>query len=126
MRILAIDFGTKKIGLSLGNFKEKSIKLLSPVEYNEKILEKLKNLILKEKINLILLGIPFPFNPENSWIYKKILKFALNLRRNLKIPVILFNEEDTSKIASERFKKKHLSIHSLSSKILLERFFNLK
>lgn len=125
MKILSIDFGTKTIGLSLGNYKLKTIKTLSPLVFDKKIFEKLKNVIIEEKINLILLGIPAVKNPEKSWIYKKTLNFALNLKEEIKLPVILFNEEDTSIKAKERLKRK-VSVHSLSSKILLERFFNLR
>lgn len=128
MNILSIDFGTKQIGLSIGNLDEKIPKILSPISGKsiEIILLRLKEIIEKEKISLILLGIPQVNNPEKSWIFKKILKFSLNLKKQIKIPLILFNEKDTSKIAKERFKNKKKNIHSLSSEILLERFLNLK
>lgn len=126
MKILSIDFGTKKIGLSLGDFYEKKIKLLSPLKKDKGFREKLMRLIELERINFILIGIPSPPEPEKSWIYKKILKFAFDLKKNLNFQLILFSEEDTSKNAREKFKKRRGSIHSLSSKILLERFFGLK
>jgi putative Holliday junction resolvase len=128
MNILSIDFGTKKIGLSSGNFFEKKVKVLSDInlEPKEKLLEKLKNIIKNENIKFILLGIPSVENPSKSWIYKKVFKFCLLLKKELKIPLILFNEENTTKEAKENFKKKYLSIHSLSSKILLKNFFKLK
>lgn len=128
MNILSVDFGTKQIGLSIGNLEEKIPKSLSPI--NAKSIEetflKLKEIIEKEKISLILLGIPTVNNPEKSWIFKKILNFSLNLKKQIKIPLILFDEKDTSKIAKQVYKKKRRNIHSLSSSILLERFLNLK
>lgn len=128
MNILSIDYGTEKIGLSCGNFSLKNVKILSDINSKpkEKLLEKLKNIMKNENIEIILLGIPTVQNPSKSWIYKKILKFAILLKKELKVPLILFNEENTTKEAKENFKKKYLSIHSLSSKILLENFFKLK
>ncbi len=128
MNILSIDFGTEKIGLSVGNFSLKNVKILSDINSKpkEKLLEKLKNIIKNEDIEIILLGIPPVQNPSKSWIYKKIFKFGLLLRKELEIAIILFNEENTTREAKENFKKKYLSVHSFSSKILLENFFKLK
>lgn len=128
MKILSIDFGTKQIGLSIGDLDEKIPRSLAPISAKsiDTVLLRLKEIIEKEKISLILLGIPQVNNPEKSWIFKKILKFSLNLKKKIKTPLILFNEKDTSKIAKERNKNKKRNIHSLSSSILLERFLNLK
>lgn len=128
MKILSIDYGTKTIGLAIGESELKIPKAIPPFPSvsNEKTIEKIKKLIQDEDIGLILLGIPDVKEPEKSWIYKKVFSFGILLFENLKIPLIFFNEKETSKEAKKRYKKRGYNIHSSSSLILLERFFNLK
>jgi len=128
MKILSIDYGTKLIGLAIGERELKIPKAIPPLSKTskEKTINEIKKIIFEEKINLILLGIPEVNEPEKSWIYKKVFSFGLLLKKNLQIPIVLFNERDTTIEAKKRYKKRGYNIHSSSSLILLERFFDLK
>ncbi len=128
VNILAIDYGTKFLGTALGNLELKIPKAHKTIINKSKkdVIEKIKEIITKENVKLVILGIPEVKNPEKSWIFIKILEFALSLKREFEINLFLINEEYTTKFAKERFKKRGHNIHSSSAILILENFFKLK
>ncbi len=128
MNILAVDYGTKYLGTALGNLELKIPRAHKTILNKSKkdVIEKVKEIIIKENVKLVILGIPEVKNPEKSWIYKKILEFAISLKKEFEINLFLLNEKDTTKFAKERFKKRGPNIHSSSALLILENFFKLK
>ncbi len=85
VNILAIDYGTKFLGTALGNLELKIPRAHKTILNKSKkdVIEKVKEIIIKENVKLVILGIPEVKNPEKSWIFIKILEFALSLKREL-------------------------------------------
>ena len=97
-RILAIDYGTKRIGIAVTDPDQIIATPLDTIE-NQKIIEFLQHYFLKESVELIIVGFPERSDGSRSEIQEKIIKFAKNLKKQFNKEVTLFDERYTSKLA---------------------------
>lgn len=93
-KILAIDFGKKKIGLAVADLETKIPLPLKGLNYqNEKdFLEKIRKIIKEEEINCLVLGLPLSLDFQKTPLAEEIIKFGRFLEKELKIPVDFENE----------------------------------
>ena len=131
-RILAIDFGMKRIGLA----RSDSMKIIaSPYKtiLAEKNLEATANLILQEieDVELIVLGLPLLLSGQDSETTKQVRAFASCLEKKMTIPLLLWDERLTSKqvekLMSEKgVKRKNRSSHvdQLSATLILQSYLD--
>lgn len=91
MRYLAIDFGSKRVGLALSDeggilgFPYKTIE-------NKDIIKILKEIIKKEEVGKIILGLPLNFQMEETEQTQKVRRFKDLLERNINTPIEYENE----------------------------------
>ncbi len=100
MKILAIDYGEKRIGLALGDTESKialPLKTIKNLGY-EFVVQNIRNIIAEWEINKIILGIPEIFHDQE--INKKIQNFGDILKKSLNIEIIFYNEDFSSNYAS--------------------------
>ena len=100
--ILGIDYGDKRIGLSLSDPEEKLARRFYTLinEGEEKVLEAIIEEIEKENIEKVVIGLPLGFSGESDQT-RKVEKFIGILGENVTIPIIKVNEVLTSKMAQE-------------------------
>ncbi|MCK4525169.1 MAG: Holliday junction resolvase RuvX [Candidatus Andersenbacteria bacterium] len=105
-KILAIDYGDKRIGLAISDENEKLASCFLTLENKspENLIEKIKKIILEKNIQKIILGIPIGFK-GGSVQTKNIREFSAKLNENVDIPIIEINEIFTSKMAKENLRK---------------------
>lgn len=100
-KYLGIDYGTKRVGLALTD----DLKIVaSPLETIDtaKIIDHLKKLIVKENVELIVLGEPKYLDGNISETTKKVYKFQEELKKTFPtLPIHLEDEMFTSKMASD-------------------------
>ncbi|MEZ5007624.1 MAG: Holliday junction resolvase RuvX [Chitinophagales bacterium] len=100
-KYLGIDYGTKRVGLALTD----DLKIVaSPLETIDtaKIIDHLKKLIVKENVELIVLGEPKYLDGNISETTKKVYKFQEELKKAFPtLPIHLEDEMFTSKMASD-------------------------
>lgn len=114
MRILAVDFGLKKIGLAISEGYGVSLMPVMNYSSKEKALQTLVGICFDSLIDEIVFGIP---NPDKIGAKK----FADLLQKTTKIKITFMDESLTTKLASQRMTKKHKSKEdSISASILLE------
>ncbi len=100
-RIMAIDYGTKRIGLALTDplitfaYPYKTI-LNDSGFWNE-----LENIVHDKNISKIVLGYPLKENGEPSSITNKVLKFKSQLEEKFRLEVLLRDERYSSSLAQE-------------------------
>lgn len=87
---LGIDWGEKRIGLALGNSE---VKLASPFGVVKDVVE-LKNIVLKEKVDRIILG-----EPVNEEVSQDFLEFKKNIEKEINLPLTLIDERFSSQAA---------------------------
>jgi len=104
MRILALDHGTKRIGLAISDETEI---IAQPLEYLsaeplEEFLKRLKEIVDSREVGEILVGIPRNMNGTYGPAAAKAREFVGALQKVLTIPVKTWDERLTS-VQANRF-----------------------
>ena len=89
MKVLAIDYGTRTLGLAVW---ESSLSFPLPkkpirVKNDDEALAVLRAMIGAEPVDRLLLGLPEERDPGQSWIVRKIRAFGPRLEEATGIPV---------------------------------------
>lgn len=106
MKYLGIDYGEKNIGLAIGN-DDLKIALPFKIVHN---LKQIKEIIKKEKIDKIIIGLPLGFKGETEET-KKTKEFAKNFKH-----FEFVDETFTSKIAQN---------HAGAAAIILQTYLDM-
>ncbi|MBL1212767.1 MAG: Holliday junction resolvase RuvX [Ignavibacteriae bacterium] len=101
-RILAIDYGSKRIGIAVTDPLMMFGYPLTTISNDSKMWDNLLNLFKEYKISKIVLGYPLKENNEKSASTLMVEKFCEELKQKIDIPIELIDERYSSEIASER------------------------
>tara|TARA_B110000444_G_scaffold28076_1_gene23101 strand:- start:103 stop:561 length:459 start_codon:yes stop_codon:yes gene_type:complete len=98
-KILAIDFGVKRIGLAIGDSESSIATPFKTIKNNgyENCSIKIAEIVKEWGINLIILGKPEIYSDQE--VNKQIDNFGKILKKNLNIDVIFYNEDYSSNSA---------------------------
>ena len=99
--ILGIDYGKKRIGVAIADVSTKTAVPFSVLENKglNDVLQKLKKIILEENIDQIVVGKPMTLKNEESEQTKEVIAFIEELKENLDILILEFDERFSSKQA---------------------------
>lgn len=100
-RIMGIDFGSKRIGISISDPTRTIAQGLLVLENDRKIFDNIEKICSQYDIKFILVGLPLKLNGTRSNKTVEVLKFIDELRSRLNIEVITWDERFTSKIAQK-------------------------
>ena len=97
-RLLAIDYGEKRLGLAISDPNQiisKPLKtiILSDSQY---IYNELEKIISDYEIQKLIIGLPLGMDGKNTQQTSKVEAFKENLQNKISIPVILFDERLSS------------------------------
>ena len=111
-RILAIDFGTKRMGLAVSDALGMTAQGLPTLERRRLAddLERLHSVVEEYSIGLVLVGNPIGHGGGVTAMSKLAAGFAEKLRRRLPCPVELRDERLTSVEANRTLRESGLSI----------------
>jgi putative Holliday junction resolvase len=109
-RILAIDFGEKRIGLAVTDPLNIFAYPLMTISNDADAINKLKSIIDEYHVVEIILGNPIKESGSNSKIYEAVVKFKEKIERVVEMEIKLVDERYSSSIAKQRI------IESISSK----------
>src|SRR5689334_14068029 len=100
-RIMAIDYGTKRIGIAVTDANQIIATGLSTV-HSKDIISYLKAYFEKEEVEYIVVGEPKQMDGTDSMIAPQANDFVKQLKKNFPdIPVKRYDERFTSKMASQ-------------------------
>jgi len=97
-KIIAIDFGKKRIGLAITDSEKIIASPLKTVNAKE-IFPFLKGIFCNEDIECVVLGDPKMKNNKHNELVKDLMKFHNKIKREFNIPIHFVDERFTSKIA---------------------------
>ena len=100
-RILALDYGDKKIGVAISDPMQviaKPFKTLNNTT-NKDTLLKLNHIISEYDIEKVVVGLPLTLKNKYSIQTKKVIAFIEFLKKNISISVHPYDERFSSKIA---------------------------
>ena len=100
-RILALDYGAKRIGVALSDPLKTFAYPHITINNDSKTWNELDKLISEKNISRIILGYPFREDGKQSSLSSQITKFKKELEKKYSLEVILWDERYTSSIATE-------------------------
>jgi len=134
-RIIAIDYGQKRVGLAVTDELKLIATSLATVPAH-KIFEYLKDYTVKNEVECFVVGEPRQMNNTPSESVKYIDPFVTRLRKEFReIPVERMDERFTSLIAAQTIRNSGLHkkdrqnkslVDAVSATILLQSFLGLK
>lgn len=98
MRVLAIDHGTKRMGIAISD----ELKLIAqPLEYIAaepfaKFLDRLKEILREKEVELIVVGLPRNMDGSYGPAALKVQEFVAALKSALTLPIQMWDERLTS------------------------------
>ncbi len=101
-RILGIDFGLKRIGLSLSDPTQTLASPLPTIQNDNKSLKKILEIIEKNEVEKIVIGYPVNMDGTKSEICSFVDKFIEQISQRLNIEIIKRDERLTSYIAQQQ------------------------
>ena len=99
MRMLGIDYGTKKIGLAMSDEDGRVAFPRSVLKNDAQAISVILEIFKKEKIDGIVLGESLNFKGEPNKVMEKISEFKIALEKAIGVPVYFESEFLSSKQA---------------------------
>lgn len=132
-RVLAVDYGKKRVGLAWSDEMRLVVTPLKAFDNDETLMQRLISLIKENNVTEVVFGIPIRMSGEEGEIAEEIREFAHELSKRVPgVVVDFFDESLTSKDAETLFRAKHgrhpvgkkdkYLVDSYSAAILLEEF----
>lgn len=135
MRYLGLDLGTKSLGLALSDRTGLIASFYKNISYTDedKLLEEIKDIVEKEHIEKLVLGLPKNMDNSLGWRSTETIEFKEKLEKMLDKEVILEDERLTTKIAENMLidfdlsrKKRKKVIDGVSAVIILQSYLDRK
>ena len=128
MRILGLDIGDKRIGVAVSDELEIISTPLEVIKNDDKVAEKIREIINKYKIKKVVVGIPYTLKGSVGFQAGKTFEFVDRILKNMNVEIDYVDERYTTKIPSmlfEKYSKKKL-IDRFSASIILEDYLKRK
>lgn len=132
-RILAIDYGEKRIGLAITDPMKIIAFPLTSFANDKNLWSMFQKIFDEYPISEIALGYPLKESGGKSEITESVEKFREELKKRTKAEIVFFDERYTSKIASQRIlesvtskkkRKEKSRIDEQAALILLQDYLN--
>lgn len=120
-RILAIDYGEKRIGIAVSDPMQIIATPLMTLPNNKDFLLELKKIVVEKNVELILVGMPIKEDGSESRLKKEIDNFFQQIKNELKVEIILYDERYSSKIAEQQILESVLKKSKRRDKGLIDR-----
>jgi putative Holliday junction resolvase len=111
-RILAIDYGSRRMGLAVSDALGITAQGLDTLERKNRRSDfaRLERVIRENQVREIVLGYPLRMSGQEGTQSQKVADFAEELRRKFELPVHLWDERLTSAEANRLLREADLSI----------------
>ncbi len=134
-RILALDFGSKNIGLAVTDELGLTAQGLPTLRRSNKRndLDHLRRVIRRYEVSEIVMGLPLRMSGNEGTQSEKVQTFAEELRHKFKLPVHLFDERLTSVEANRVLRESDMGIRrraevvdQLAAVLILQSFLEFR
>ena len=112
-RILAIDYGSRRMGLAVSDGLGITAQGIETLERRNKRSDfaRLERVLREYQVIEIVLGNPLRMSGEEGTQSQKVAEFAEELRRRFELPVHLWDERLTSSEANRLLREAEVSLH---------------
>ena len=131
VRILALDYGTKRIGVALSDELGWTAQPLETFERRtlERDLAHIASLVATHEVGRVLLGFPLQLDGKEGPAIRAMRDFASHLEQALPVPLVLWDERMTTKAAEDLLiaadvsrKKRKGAVDRVAAAILLQSY----
>jgi len=133
-RVLGIDYGSERVGLSLSDPLGIIAQPIDALKNDSALFVQLQQLSIREQVKLIVVGMPLNLKGQIAQKAKKVQKFIEQLKANLDVEVVAWDERFTTTIAHKTMitmgtkrkdrQKKDGRIDSMAAAIILQGFLD--
>ena len=118
-RVLAIDMGSKRVGLAVSDELRLTVRPLPPLPRTpwKRLLRSLAELCEKFDVRTIVLGLPLRLDGSEGEAALEVRRLAHNLQLSLKLPLFLQDERLTSKDAESSLRKRGFQKVEISERV---------
>lgn len=131
MKILAIDYGTKRCGIAVGDHTFGIAHPLTTLINDDRLIEALKDILSLRGIEEVIIGLPLNTDGTVSNIAKKAIRFAHIISHEFGIPVKMVDERFTTDMAKNILVEEGISaakrkkkVDKISASLILQLYFS--
>lgn len=131
MKYLAIDYGTKRIGLATCDPSETIASPLTVIKNSDKLIEEITNIIKTENAEAVIVGLPLNMDGSVGFQAELTKKFAEQLEKAIEVPIHFQDErlstfEVEERLAAADIKKTKAQLDAIAAAQILEDFLEQK
>ncbi len=115
-RILGIDFGERRIGLSLSDPLGIIAKPYDTLKNDEDVTHRLRDIIHAEGVGLCVIGMPMTLKGEKGMKARQVEEFVGRLKAETNTDVVLWDERFTTSIAQQTLRDMNVKRKGRNSK----------
>jgi len=122
VKVLAIDYGTKRIGLAVSDETEtlaRELAILPPKEFWGSI----KDIIERENVERIVIGLPLNMSGQQTDKSREVQEFSDQLQKVVPLPVE-FMDERLSSVMAGNLPGGRENVDSLAAQIILQNYLD--
>jgi putative Holliday junction resolvase len=133
-RIMGIDFGTTRIGISLSDPLQIIAQPFQTVQNDKTSLQTLEEMIQRENVGLVVVGMPLNLKGEKGKKAEEVEKFVADLKRTTTVEIIQWDERFTTSLAHDTLlrmgtkrddrRKKKARVDAMAAAILLQGYLD--
>lgn len=124
MKILGIDYGTKRIGLAISDESQTIARELAIVGPKQ-AMEKIAICIAEHEVSTIVLGLPLNMSGQETQKTKEVKAFKAKLEKQFHLSVVAQDERLSSVMASS-LPGGRKNVDSLAAQIILQNYLDRK
>lgn len=124
MKILAIDFGEKRVGFAFGESDLGVAFPLAIFDNNADLFAEIGNFIQEKELEQILIGLPYSLEGKETEQSQKTRDFGDKIIEKFKIPVEYFDERFSSQDAERKMKGTGKEDHDIAASCFLQTYLD--
>lgn len=113
MRVMAVDYGTKAIGLAISDELQLTVRPLTTIRREKRdrnrIIEHIGHLVSEHEVSALVVGLPLNMDGTRGEAVDKVERFIAGLQPHLSIPIWTIDERLTSHEADQLLREMGVS-----------------
>ncbi|HMV47075.1 MAG TPA: Holliday junction resolvase RuvX [Blastocatellia bacterium] len=112
MRVMAVDYGTKAIGLAISDELQLTVRPLTTIRREKRdrnrVAERIGNLVVEHEIGTLVVGLPLNMDGTRGEAVENVERFIAGL--HLSVPIVTIDERLTSYEADQILREMGVSL----------------
>ncbi|MBL8170384.1 MAG: Holliday junction resolvase RuvX [Acidobacteria bacterium] len=113
MRVMALDYGAKAIGVALSDELQLTVRPLTTLRRDklkyEQVLDRIGALIAEHEVGTLIVGLPLNMDGTAGPAVTRVERFIADLQARLTVPIVSVDERLTSREADELLREMGVS-----------------